>query len=146
MTEHHMQLDDMPQQGRGPSSRSPDPKPILILDLTRELGALHSEETWLRGSRKAKTLLKTPHLRVTLVALKAGDRLEEHEAAGPVTIHGLEGRLRVTAGAETVELAPGQLLLLDVGTPHAVEAIEQSAFLLTIGWLHSEPPETRQSS
>ena len=34
---------------------------------------------------------------------------------------------------ERVELATGQLLALEPGIPHDVEAIEDSAFLLTIG-------------
>jgi quercetin dioxygenase-like cupin family protein len=103
-------------------------------NLLEELAQLHGEESWQRGDRNAKTLLKEPQLRLTIIALKSGARLDQHETDGPVTIHTLRGNLRVTVRGDVTMLAPGQLLALEAGAPHAVEALEESAFLLTIGW------------
>jgi quercetin dioxygenase-like cupin family protein len=98
---------------------------------------MHEEEHWQRGSRTAKTLLKAPDLRVTLVALKAGAQLDDHEADGSATVHGLQGRLLITVEGAVTELLPGQLLILPPHTHHTVEAVENSAFLLSVGWRHA---------
>jgi len=42
------------------------------------------------------------------------------------------GHIRVRAQGRTFELRSGGLLALDQGLPHDVEAIEESAFVLTI--------------
>jgi quercetin dioxygenase-like cupin family protein len=40
----------------------------------------------------------------------------------------------VRAQGRTFDLPAGSLLALDQGIPHDVEALEESAFLLTIAW------------
>jgi len=105
-------------------------------DLGRELENLRAEPAWQAGDRNAKTLFKKPELRVVLLALKAGAHLEKHEAPGPITIHALAGRLRVRLANETVELAPGEILSVDSGLTHDLEALEQSAILLTVAGAH----------
>jgi quercetin dioxygenase-like cupin family protein len=106
----------------------------LHFDLDQELTALRSEAPWQRGDRNGKTLVKEPHLHITLTALKAGARLDHHQTAGPVTIHALRGRLQLTVEGDNLELGPGHLLALEPGVTHAVTALEESAFLLTLGW------------
>ncbi|GBF03832.1 hypothetical protein DAERI_010004 [Deinococcus aerius] len=44
----------------------------------------------------------------------------------------LEGRLTVEVGAEHVEAAPGQVLLLPRGVPHALHLLSETARLLVI--------------
>jgi quercetin dioxygenase-like cupin family protein len=105
---------------------------LLTFDLAAELTQIKRMESWQRGDRTAKTLLKEPHLRLTLVALKAGALLDEHTTEGAVTIQGLTGLLRVTVAEETREILPNHLLTLQIGVPHKVEAIQESAFLLTV--------------
>jgi len=106
----------------------------LHFALDEELRLLKSESPWQRGDRNGKTLLKEPHLHVTLTALKRGARLDEHKTAGPVTIHALSGRLRFTVEGNDRELGAGDLLAIEPGVPHSVEALEESAFLMTLGW------------
>jgi quercetin dioxygenase-like cupin family protein len=102
-------------------------------DVSREIEDLRAEPDWQR-SHNAKTLIKRPDLRVVLVALNPGGRLDRHQAPGPITVHGLTGRLRVQVEQQSHELQPGHLLFIDAGIPHDVEALEASAFLLTIAW------------
>jgi len=101
-------------------------------NLGRELENLRAEQAWQAGDRNAKTLFKKPGLRVVLLALKSGARLEKHEAPGSITIHALAGRLRVRLASETIELEPGEILSVDSGLTHDLEALEQSAILLTV--------------
>jgi quercetin dioxygenase-like cupin family protein len=104
----------------------------LGFDLAREVASLREEEAWRRGDRNAKTLVEQPGLRVVLSALHAGTHVREHRTDGWVTIQTLEGHIRVAAQGETLDLPEGRILALESGVPHDVEAIEQSAFLLTI--------------
>jgi quercetin dioxygenase-like cupin family protein len=105
-------------------------------NLADELENLRAEPAWQAGDRNARTLSKKPHLRVVLMALKSGARLDKHEAPGPITIHALAGRLRVRLASETVELATGEILTVDGGLTHDLEALEEGAILLTVAGAH----------
>jgi quercetin dioxygenase-like cupin family protein len=107
--------------------------PFLEFDLTAEVDRLHREVTWKTG-RNARTLMKYDDLRVVLTALRANARIQEHKTEGRISVHMLSGHLRLNASGRTFDLLPGSLLALDQGTPHDIEALEESAFLLTIAW------------
>lgn len=91
------------------------------------------------SGRRSETLLKTPTLRVVLVTMRAGTELHEHTAPGVITMQGLQGRLAVTVADQEQELAAGDLIALEADTRHAVRAIEDGAFLLTIAHLSRTP-------
>ena len=107
--------------------------PLLTLDLTHEIEQLRSEGRWQSG-HTARTLAKYPDLRLVLIVMKAGGRLEEHRAEGRISVHTLDGRIRFNTAEPSVELAAGQMLTLERAIPHDVEGIIDSAFLLTIAW------------
>lgn len=69
-------------------------------------------------------------LRQTLIALAATEQMHEHDSPGEATLHVLEGRLRVVAGPDSVELGPGDFLVIPPAR-HSVEALEDSVALLT---------------
>ena len=70
-------------------------------------------------------------LRQTLIAMVGGRRLEEHESPGEATVHVLQGRLRLIAGEASWEGSPGDLLIVPAAR-HTLEALEDSALLLTV--------------
>ena len=107
--------------------------PLLTLDLNREIEQLRSEGRWQSG-HTARTLAKYPDLRLVLIVMKAGGRLEKHRAEGRISVHTLDGRIRLNTAERSVELAAGQMLTLERDIPHDVEGIIDSAFLLTIAW------------
>jgi quercetin dioxygenase-like cupin family protein len=123
---------DQPSAHRRPHT-SQMAGPFLEFDLTRELLQLHQEGEWNTG-QNAKTLVKYDDMRIILTALKANKRIPGHQAEGRVSIHVISGHLRVKALGRTFDLQPGSLLALDQATQHDVEALEDSAFLLTIAW------------
>lgn len=108
--------------------------PLIALDLSAELARLRDEETWRRTGRHARTLVKDADLRVVLIALGAGMRMEEHHAPGRITIQTIIGRLTLRVAGQMVDLPVGHVLTLGPAVPHDVEAREESAFLLTIAW------------
>jgi quercetin dioxygenase-like cupin family protein len=113
---------------------------VLQFNLTSELDQLHRDESWLPPTgRSSKTLVKCPDLRIVLIAMKANTRMHEHTAAGRISVHTLNGHIRVRLPERVVDLPAGNLLALDQCVSHDVEASEDSVFLLTLSW----PPEAK---
>lgn len=121
-----------PQDGERPAAHLADP--VGVLDLATELARLRDEEPWRRSGRHTRTLIKDAGLRVVLIALRAEARLEEHHAPGRITIHALDGHLQVGVARQTIGLRRGQIVTIGPAIRHEVEALEESAFLLTIAW------------
>ncbi len=125
-------MTQQPDDTKRPHPQSMD-DPYLEFNITRELQQLHLEPGWHFG-HNAKTLVKYGGLRIVLIALKAGSRIPEHHSEGQISIQTIVGHIQVRADGRTFELRPGGLLALEQGSPHDVEALEESAFLLTIAW------------
>jgi quercetin dioxygenase-like cupin family protein len=85
---------------------------------------------------RTHVLFKTKNLEVIRMVMQAGKEITQHRAPGEITVQCLEGKIAFTALGKTVELAPGELLLLPPAEPHSVKCVEDSSFLLTI-LLHS---------
>ena len=111
----------------------PMAEPLMEFDLPAEIDRLRAETTWKKG-QNAKTLVKYDDFRVVLTALQAAARMPEHKTEGRISVHVLSGHLHLRAAGRTFSLRPGSLLTLDHGVPHDVEALEESAFVLTIAW------------
>jgi quercetin dioxygenase-like cupin family protein len=110
-------------------------EPLLQFDLREELEQLRREDSWQRESgRSSKTLAKYPDFRIILVLMKAKTQMNEHRAEGRISIHHLLGKICIHLPDQKVNLEVGQLLVLDCGMVHNVEALEESAFLLTVSW------------
>lgn len=119
----------------GSAERSPEQlrDAVLTFDLEAELESLKREKAWLDGERNARTLSKQQNLRVVLVAIKAGGTLEEHSRNSPLSVHVIAGEILFRAAGQEFNLKQGRLLTLQAAAPHEVEALEESAFVLTLG-------------
>lgn len=111
--------------------------PLMDFNLEKEIAQLHEEEAWLRTGRNSKTLVKQPDFRIVLIALQKGGHLEEHSADARSSIHTLSGHVKLQLLEQTVDLPDGHLLVLERALEHDVEALEESAILLTISWPHA---------
>ena len=70
-------------------------------------------------------------LRQTLIALRAGSSLNEHENPGEATLQVLHGRVTLVAGQDSWSGSAGDLVTIPASR-HALEAVEDSAVLLTV--------------
>lgn len=73
-------------------------------------------------------------LRQTVIALRIGTRLDEHENPGEATVYVLQGRIVLSVGEVTWQAMAGDFLVLPEAR-HAIEAVEDSAILLTVAKL-----------
>jgi len=125
----------MAEQQNAPRHRRPDlpamGAPHLEFDLASELERLHQHPEWQKG-HNSKTLVKYDNLRIVLIALRQRARIPEHRTEGRISIQTIRGHILVRASGRVFELPMGRLLALDHGLRHEVEALEDSAFLLSI--------------
>ncbi|MDN5894663.1 MAG: cupin domain-containing protein [Nocardioides sp.] len=70
-------------------------------------------------------------MRQTMIALRAGSALQEHESPGDATVHVLQGRVNLVAGEVKWNGLAGDLLIIPEAR-HSLEAIEDSVVLLTV--------------
>ncbi|MCU1542380.1 MAG: cupin 2 conserved barrel domain protein [Microbacteriaceae bacterium] len=70
-------------------------------------------------------------LRQTLIAMRAGEWMSEHENPGEATLQVIEGRVLLWSGDVSWNGSPGDLMIIPEGS-NAVEIVEDSVLLLTV--------------
>ena len=112
---------------------------VIRHNIGEEMNKLKQAPSWRRESgRSAETLVKYNEFRIVLIRMKPGSYMSHHKAEGPISIQSIQGRIRVHLPEDrTEDLSTGDLLTLDRCLEHDVEALEESAFLLTIAWPES---------
>ena len=71
-------------------------------------------------------------LRQTLIALRAGSALDEHENPGEATVQVLHGHVSLVSDGHSTDGATGDLLVVP-DIKHALKAHEDSVILLSVG-------------
>ncbi len=113
----------------------------VTFDLGSIARELRAEEPYLREGQTARTLIRTPDLRVIVVAIKAGKTISEHHASVTASVQTLSGHIRLHLPDRGADVPEGRLLVLGAGLSHDVYAEVDSTFLLTLGW-----PERKQKT
>jgi quercetin dioxygenase-like cupin family protein len=110
---------------------------VKAFDLSAEVTNLKSRKPWPQ-KLTSNMLLKSVDLRILLIAMESGARMEEHHSDGRISIQVLEGSVRTRVQQQVKEISAGQLLALDRSIKHDVEALEDTVLLLTIAWPSSQ--------
>ena len=107
-------------------------------NIDRAVEALGEAARTASNGRSARMLYGGPTstLTQTVIAMREGARLGEHESPGEATMLVLSGRLRVSTATQSRDGSAGELLELPLET-HSVEALSDAAFLLTAAKLRS---------
>ena len=82
--------------------------------------------------RSAHLFVHDGPLRQTIVALRSGSELSEHNAPPAATVHVLTGRVTMYGSNGSIELGPGDIGIVPQER-HGVRALEDTVFLLTAG-------------
>lgn len=103
------------------------------LDLYAQGDALLEEANQLRAGRSARTLTpgRGAPLKQTLLALTAGQRLQEHQAPGPTTLFGIRGTAVLRADQLSVTMNDGVWVSCPIG-PHSLEAVSDTVVMITV--------------
>ncbi len=104
--------------------------------LADEINRLKPQDN--ESGRRAEILVKEDDLRVTLVTMRSGVQLDEHAVPVSISLQILSGQFEVVHGGEAERLAAGDYIALRKKVPHTVRALEDGAFLLTLGWPASD--------
>jgi quercetin dioxygenase-like cupin family protein len=121
-----------------PGTERPLHGPLQSFNLDSEVARLRREEEWQQSRREyqeqrnAITLRKGGGLNLVLFVMKAGDRLDEHFAPGPIALIVREGRVRFLAAGEAVEAGPETIVTCDAGVSHSVEALIDTVCILHV--------------
>ena len=103
-----------------------------VVDLHALAEELLGEATSAHAGRAGRTL---PHpvdgLRQTVIALRSGAELSEHESPGAASLQVLSGAVRLVAGAGTIALGAGLIAPIP-DERHSVAADEDSVVLLSV--------------
>jgi quercetin dioxygenase-like cupin family protein len=84
------------------------------------------------GSVVSRTLVKKPAGTVTVFAFDLGEGLSEHTAPFDALVFGLEGSAEISVAGKAHRVAPGEMLRLPAGKPHAVRAATPFKMLLVM--------------
>ncbi|HZU22714.1 MAG TPA: hypothetical protein VE998_07765 [Terriglobales bacterium] len=109
--------------------------PHLHFELAGELNQLRQKDSWkLQTGRSSKTLAKYPNLRIVLVLMKVGTEMRQRRAIARISIQALKGMVRIDMAEGSTTLQAGELLVLDCGVLHDIQALQESALLLSLSW------------
>jgi quercetin dioxygenase-like cupin family protein len=83
-------------------------------------------------SAKTSAIVKSERFEAIRMVVRAGETIPPHNVAGNITLHCLEGRVRLSLERSVLELGAGEWVYLDRGEIHSVEGMEDASLLLTI--------------
>ena len=81
---------------------------------------------------KSKILLEDGNCRCTLISLAVGMHIAEHTNPRNATVNVIEGRGVLTLEGKEIVLESGVFVFIPANAPHALKAVTNLAFLLTL--------------
>lgn len=80
----------------------------------------------------SKVLVKLPYCQYTLFCLAAGTDISEHTSTRNAVVQVIEGRGILNLEGQDILLESGVFVFMPANAPHALQAQENLAFLLTL--------------
>jgi quercetin dioxygenase-like cupin family protein len=112
-----------------------------ITDLRTLAAELLEQATSADSGRAARTL---PHpvdgLRQTVIALRAGADLGEHESPGPASLLVMSGHVRILAGEHSIDLGEHQLSPVP-DSRHSLQSDDDSVVVLSVALPQRAPTD-----
>lgn len=111
----------------------------LAIDIDERIRALRTTREGMAGAARV-TLARYPDFRIDLITLGAGVRIGRHANPGLVSVQCVAGLIRMNVDGRDYSLPAGEALALGRGVGHDVEAVRDSAFLVTIAHPRADVP------
>lgn len=89
-----------------------------------------------------KVLMNRPGYRLVLLNLHHGQCVPEHATLEMVTVYAIAGHITFYEGQSPFDLRAGEVLFIDGGVPHKLEAHEDSSLLVVAAGHNSVPAES----
>ena len=86
----------------------------------------------LKADVRTHALAKTERFEAIRLVVPAAAAIADHSVGGPITLHCLEGKVRLSTNGGVVELSANDWVYLTPGERHSLEGIEDASLLLTI--------------
>lgn len=102
------------------------------IDLKAVEAKLRAEPLPASRNHRQETLYRHGAATVALFLFERGAQMPQHVAEGVVTVHVLEGCLKMVVEGKSQTIAAGQLLVMAPGVRHDVFAQEPTRMLLTV--------------
>jgi quercetin dioxygenase-like cupin family protein len=106
--------------------------PLLTIDIAEYIQQLKNEPAWQKNDRNGITLFKTKGMRIVLVIMHDGAEMRPQTIDALVSLHVLDGYLRVTTDEQSAQVETGQILTLHANIYHSVKAVVETTFILTM--------------
>ncbi|MGH9604892.1 MAG: DUF2249 domain-containing protein [Terracidiphilus sp.] len=91
---------------------------------------VHELITFDNGKVSPKVLMNRPGYRLVVLNLRRGQSVPEHANNEMVTVYAISGRITFYEAGAPFELRSGHVLFIEGGTPHSLEAHEDSTLLV----------------
>ncbi len=102
-----------------------------VFDLDAAFAELPAESVPRQGHMQ-KALYRLGPATTAIFAFEAGGGLEQYAVDGEAIIHVISGRLLVRTGGSSYTLTANQMVMLNPGVPHDLEALKPTRLLLTV--------------
>lgn len=105
--------------------------PYVFANLPSFIEQVKDEKAWEKSDRNGITVFKTEGMTIVLSALKEGAVIKDNVVNGFLTVHVLEGTIRLTTLEGDADMGDNQLIVFHPGIPHSMEAMSDTVLLLT---------------
>ena len=114
--------------------------PVMGFELAREVALLRAEPGYEQFGRSSKTLGKSPHFRLVVMAARAGTAIGNEQADDAMAIHVLDGNVTADHDGAGMAFGPGTAVWFAEGRDWSVRVERDAALLLSIGWPGAADP------
>ncbi|MEO7423235.1 MAG: hypothetical protein ABIU87_12700 [Ornithinibacter sp.] len=129
MTEESTHPEPVPTTAPAPDA--PEDAGAGIFDLTTLANSLLADARRDPHGRASSVVLRGPRMRSVLMALTSGSGLGEHSSPPAASLHVISGSVRLHSDEQEWVLSSAQIVPIPPDR-HAVDALEDSVFLLTV--------------
>jgi len=108
--------------------------PYVFTDIKATIDQLKEEESWKKNDRNGITIFKSEGLTIVLVVLHTSAKVDVNNTEGIMAIQVLQGKIKLSTENEIVEIPADrqQIITFHTDFNHDIEAMEESAVLLTV--------------